>query len=56
MINSTLKFIPATLLAWFERKNVPLDYQLYGVLFLIYFKMASDDLENFQAKNVYFES
>ena len=62
-LNSQVLFnsqiIPAILLAWFERKNVPLgtfEYKLYGVLFLISFKMASDLLENLKAKNLYFQS
>ena len=53
---STLKIIPAISLLRFERGHyeLPFAYSLFGVLLLVCSKTATDLLENFLAKNLYF--
>ena len=57
-IFSSLKIIPANSLPQFERgpSGLQFAYSLYAVFFLICFKMATDVLQNLQAKNLYFPS
>ena len=54
----TLKVIPAIPLPWFKRQpfGLPVAYSRKSALFLICSKMATDLLENCQAKNLYFQN
>ena len=58
IIFSNSKIVSAIPLQRFARENfgLPLAYSRVGVVFLICSKMAFDLLDNFQAKNLQFQS